>query len=93
MATLFVRHRVEDFDRWKAGYDERSGLRDEMGVREAGIFQATEDPSDLTVYHVFDSVPAAREFASDPRLAEAMEQIGVTGEPDVWVTKEVERTG
>jgi quinol monooxygenase YgiN len=91
MATLFVRHDVEDFDRWKGGYDEARPIRDEKGVREHGIYQGADDPNDVTVYHVFDSVEAAQEFTSDPRLREVMDQIGVTGEPQIWVTEEVER--
>lgn len=90
MATLFVRHDVEDFDRWKGGYDEARPIRDELGVRRHGIYQGTDDPNDVTVYHVFDTVEAAREFTSDPRLREVMDRIGVTGEPEIWVTEEVE---
>lgn len=89
MATLFVRHDVEDFDRWKGGYDEARSIRDEGGVREDGVYQDADDPNDVTVYHVFDSVEAAREFVSDPRLREVMGQLGVTGEPEIWVTEEV----
>jgi hypothetical protein len=91
MATLFVRHDVEDFDRWKSGYDDALPIRDEGGVREHGIYQGVDDPNDVTVYHVFDSVEAAREFTSDPRLREKMNEIGVTGEPQTWLTEEVER--
>jgi quinol monooxygenase YgiN len=91
MATLFVRHDVEDFNRWKSGYDEARPIRDEKGVREHGIYQGADNPNDVTVYHVFDSVEAAQEFTSDPRLRDVMDQIGVTGEPQIWVTDEVER--
>jgi hypothetical protein len=89
MATLFVRHDVEDFDRWKRGYDEARSIRDDGGVRADGIYQGADDPTDVTVFHRFDSADAARAFVSDPRLREAMEQLGVTGEPEIWITEEV----
>lgn len=95
MATMFVRHTVEDFDRWRRGYDDADAraLRAELGVREAGIYRGADDPADVTVYHVYDSVEEARAFASDPRLRAKMEAIGVIGEPTVWITREVVREG
>ncbi|HKJ35869.1 MAG TPA: hypothetical protein VKA36_04815 [Solirubrobacterales bacterium] len=92
MATAFVRHEVEDWDRWKQGYDRNGQLRAEGGVREAGIYQAHDNPNDVTVYHVFDSVEDAQAFLGNQDLAEAMKEIGVVGEPQMWITTEVERT-
>jgi hypothetical protein len=90
MARLFVRHDVADFDRWRSGYDdaERAGLRRELGVRADGVYQAADRSTDVTVWHDFDSVEAARSFVSDPRLAAAMADLGVTGEPQIWITTE-----
>jgi hypothetical protein len=90
MARLFVRHDVADFDRWKTGYDDvaATGLRAELGVRDAGVYQAADRPTDVTVWHDFDSVASAQTFVSDPRLAAAMADLGVTGEPQIWITVE-----
>ncbi|HLE81650.1 MAG TPA: hypothetical protein VJA25_10190 [Dehalococcoidia bacterium] len=35
MATLFVKHRVADFAKWKKVYDEVDGLRKEHGITAA----------------------------------------------------------
>jgi len=88
MARLFVRHDVADFDRWRAGYDsdEAIGLRDGLGVRADGVHQAVDRATDVTVWHDFDSVEAAQAFVSDPRLAGAMADFGVIGEPQIWIT-------
>jgi hypothetical protein len=90
MARLFVRHDVADFDRWKSGYDDagRAELRSELGVRADGIYQAADRSTDVTVWHDFDSVDAAQSFVSDSRLAAAMADLGVTGEPQIWITVE-----
>jgi hypothetical protein len=90
MARLFVRHDVADFDRWKSGYNDaaRSQLRTELGVRADGVYQAADRATDLTVWHDFDSVEAAQSFVADPRLASAMADLGVTGEPQIWITTE-----
>ena len=37
MATLFVKHAVEDYARWKSGYDEFAPIREEGGVTAASV--------------------------------------------------------
>lgn len=88
MARLIVRHTVEDYARWRTGYDEAKDLRDEMAVQSDAIFRAVDDGNDLTVTHDFASVDAAKTFVADPRLAAAMKEIGVTGEPQIWIVEE-----
>lgn len=90
MVRLFIRHDVADFDRWKVGYSDSTGdaLRAEHGVRDPAVFRDADRPNDVTVCHDFDSVESARAFASDPRLSAAMADLGVAGEPQVWIATE-----
>lgn len=87
MATLFVRHRVKEFGAWKAVYDEFDSERKTMGVVDHGVYQEDNDPNDVTVYHRFNDMNAAKAFAGSSRLKEIMEKAGVTGTPDMWFTK------
>ena len=84
MATLFVRHEVEDFRRWKAAYDAFDAERQTMGVIGHGVYQADENPNDVTVYHHFETMEAARAFGGSARLQEVMEEAGVVGPPTIW---------
>ena len=86
MVTMFVRHRVSDFSAWKVAYDEFDAERTSLGVRGDGVFQSDEDPNDVTVFHEFDSIESAREFADSERLKTAMQNAGVVGAPDIWFT-------
>jgi len=86
MATLFVRHRVEDFRIWKAAYDAFNAERQKMGVVGHGVYQTEGDPNEVTVYHHFESMDEAKAFADSPRLKEVMESAGVTGVPEAWFT-------
>jgi quinol monooxygenase YgiN len=86
MATLFVRHKVRDFGAWKAAYDRFDAERKTMGVAGHGVFQAEDDPNEVTVYHEFASMDAAKAFAGSARLKEVMESAGVAGAPDIWFT-------
>lgn len=87
MATLFVRHKVKDFGTWKSAYDDFDHDRQSMGVTGHGVYQADGDPNDVTVYHDFESMDAAKSFAASARLKEAMEAAGVVGAPDMWFTR------
>lgn len=84
MATLFVRHEVADFGKWKQAYDAFDEERKTMGVTGDGVYQADGNPNDVTVYHHFASMDAAKAFARSDRLKEVMKGAGVTGEPDIW---------
>lgn len=89
MIRMFVRHTVADFARWKKGYDSFDTERKDMGVRGAAVFQAADKPNDVTVWHDFETLDAAREFVSSPRLKEVMKDAGVASEPTIWFVKQV----
>jgi quinol monooxygenase YgiN len=89
MATLFVRHTVADFDAWKKAYDEFGPQRDALGVTGHGVYQTDGNPNDVTVYHHFDSMGAAKAFMANPKLHEAMKTAGVQGQPTFWFTNRV----
>ena len=57
-----------------------------MGVTGQGVYQAEENPNDVTVYHHFESMDAAKAFMGSDRLREVMQRGGVQGEPTVWFT-------
>jgi quinol monooxygenase YgiN len=86
MATLFVRHDVADFDTWKKAYDAFDDERQSLGVIGQGVYRAEDNPNDITVYHHFKSMDAAKAFMQSDQLREVMQQAGVTGDPKVWFT-------
>jgi len=89
MATLFVRHSVGDFDVWKRAYDDFDAVRRSSGVTADGVYQADGNPNDVTVFHDFDSMEAAKAFAASAELREAMVGAGVQGEPTIWFANKV----
>lgn len=87
MATLFVRHKVADYDKWRKAYDDFDAERQSMGVTSHGVYQLDGDSNDVTVYHEFGSAEGAKAFATSPRLREVMANAGVQGAPTVWITQ------
>jgi len=89
MAMLIVRHQVEDFDRWRSGYDANAEVRTNGGVTHQMVYRSADDSNDVTVMHMFDSVDAAKAFAGSPELKAAMAELGVVGAPQIWFVEEV----
>ena len=89
MATLFVRHQVTDYAVWRSIYDAFEPTRTALGVTEAVVYQATDDPNEVTATHEFASLDAAKAFAGSPELRNAMHDAGVVGAPTVWFTQRV----
>ena len=87
MATLFVRHTVADYAAWRRVYDAFGDRRKAMGVTSDGVYQLDGNPNDVTVYHEFGSVEAAKALIESPELREAMTSAGVVGAPQFWITQ------
>jgi hypothetical protein len=88
MVTMFVRHTILDYDAWRAVYDEFESHHPQFGVRAESVYQAVDNPNDVTVTHAFDDVASARAFIEGDEVRAAMEKAGVTGEPEIWFAEE-----
>jgi len=90
MATVAVRHTVEDFDSWRVGYDEHGTVRKEHGCLGATVLRGEGNPNEVLVLTQWPSLKEAHAFASDPSLAEAMKRAGVVGAPRIEFYDEAE---
>jgi hypothetical protein len=86
MATMFVRHTVKDYKTWRKAYDGFAPTQKAKGVTAEAVYQAADNPNDLTVTHEFATVGAAQAFVTSAELKKAMENAGVVGAPTVWIT-------
>jgi hypothetical protein len=91
MATLLVRHRVRDYDRWKAVFDAHAPDRARAGSLGGRVFRDGDDPEDVVVMLEWDDLDGARDFAEREELAAIMENAGVMGEPEFVFMVEVDR--
>ncbi len=86
MATLFVRHTVADYAVWRKAFDDFQATGREHGIRSAAVYQAADNPNDVTVTHDFDTPEIARAFTQAEGLKIAMQKAGVSGPPTMWIT-------
>jgi heme-degrading monooxygenase HmoA len=89
MTTMFVRHTVSNYKAWRKFYDEFAPVQKAKGVTAQAVYQAADNPNDVTVTHDFATLEAARAFVSSEELKKTMQNAGVIGAPTIWFTNKV----
>jgi quinol monooxygenase YgiN len=90
MASMFVRHKVADYAKWKSAYDAFD--KKSRGVKAASVYRDADDANTIIVTHKFKDINAAKAFASSEDLRSAMAQAGVNGQPEIWFGEDVEHS-
>jgi heme-degrading monooxygenase HmoA len=89
MPYILVRHKVNDYAKWKPLFDAHEG-RKAAGSQGGRIFRTAEDPNELVVLMEWDTLDKARAFAHSDDLRKTMEKAGVADQPDVYFLEEIE---
>jgi len=84
MTTLFVRHQVADYAKWRQIYDNFAPTQQRLGVKAQAVYRAADNPNDVTVTHEFAALDAAQQFAGSDDLRNAMSDAGIIGQPSIW---------
>ena len=90
MTTVAVRHRVANFDTWKLGYDSHGVVRKELGCTGDMLLRDASDPNEVLVLTFWPTAANAQAFATDPRLPEVMQKVGVISEPRIEIYEETD---
>jgi heme-degrading monooxygenase HmoA len=102
MPYMLVRHKVEDYERWKPGFEEDGATRKESGSKGVRLFRNADDPSETVILLEWDDLAQtvillewddlenARQFAQSDDLRETMQRVGVADQPDIFFLEEVE---
>jgi hypothetical protein len=88
MTTVFIRHRVADYNAWKAAFDGHGSVRREHGLVDNGPLRDEDDNNMVTIQLDTDDSARAREFLAYDGLRDAMEGAGVVSQPDVWIASD-----
>jgi quinol monooxygenase YgiN len=84
MVYVHVRHNVEDYSRWREGFDNHASVRRAGGAtEETYVMRSVDDPNALTVIMGWTDLEKAKAFTQSAALKNAMEKAGVTGPPEV----------
>ena len=84
MTTILVRHKVQDYEKWKSTYDTLDSFHRSYKVKSAQIFRNADNPNEVVVLTEMDNIDDARQFAQSDGLKSAMQNAGVADQPDVY---------
>ena len=90
MATTIINsHKVENFTKWKEGFDAGANMRKELGIVIKGVFQSIDDESHVTIISEMPSPETAKAILSSPQLKEASQKSGVISAPEIKLLNQV----
>ena len=78
---MTVIHKVSNFTKWKASYEEHDSMRLANGIHSYVIGRGVQDTNMVLVAVKADDMAKAKAFAKDPSLKKAMQKGGVKGTP------------
>jgi len=84
MAHLLVRHRVADFDRWKAVFDGHAAAQRAAGITVTRVMRNVEDPGEVILLFDVEDVERAKAFVFSPQVPGAQQESGVLDRPDIY---------
>jgi len=91
MTTIFLKHTVEDYDSWKAGFDDHATTREAYGSPEDyRLFRVAENPNEIVMVGEWESAEAFQRFMEESDVKEKMGELGVISEPEVYILEETE---
>jgi hypothetical protein len=90
MPYLLVRHKVEDYARWKPIFDADAATRRASGSQGGRLFRNASDPNELVILFELADLEKARQYTQSEELRGKMQQAGVADQPDIYFLEEVE---
>jgi hypothetical protein len=83
MVHMLVRHKVEEFGKWKPIYDEHQEARAAAGLKDLHLWHNIDDPNEIVLLFEISDVEKAKAFVQSPDLKERMAAAGVISTPDI----------
>ena len=91
MPYLLIRHKVEDYAKWKPLFDEHGTTREAAGSRGGYVLRNTNDRNEIVILLEVDDIERCRQLVESEDLKETMQRSGVADTPDVYYLEEADR--
>lgn len=85
MPTIFLQHRVADYESWRPAYDEDVERRSAAGLSEIGVFRKTGDENLVLLVWGAENVESFQAMLNSEDLKHKMQKAGVVSEPEIWI--------
>lgn len=90
MPYVLIRHKVEDYGKYKTIFDQHAATREASGSQGGRLFRNANNPNEIVSLIEWDDLEKAQQFAQSDDLREKMQHAGVADHPDVYFLEEVE---
>jgi quinol monooxygenase YgiN len=90
MPSMFIKHRVADYAKWKPLFDEHEPARREAGAIAHSLHRDADDPNVVILTFTVKDLSRAKEFAASENMRSTMERAGVEGRPEIWFAEDLE---
>jgi quinol monooxygenase YgiN len=87
---LHVAFKVEDYSRWKEGYDASLEQRKASGEGSFQVYRNVDDPNTVTVLSVQQSAERVQAFMDSPDLQARMKAAGITQTGQMLILEETD---
>jgi heme-degrading monooxygenase HmoA len=91
MDHVFVRHRVDDYPKWKEIFDNFIDTRKSYGEKSFQVLQHDEDMNNLFLMFAWDNKENAQRFFESSELRDTMQRAGVAEAPEIHFLNEADK--
>lgn len=90
MVYLLLRYTVEDYGRWKEGFDSHLAARQAGGAtNEAYVMRNVDNAQEIIILLGWHDLVSVRAFTKSVSLQTVLKQMGVVGLPEITVLNSV----
>ncbi len=90
MATLLVKHRVANFEKWRQVFDRLEPLREKHGFVAHSVHRDAADPNVVVIVNHVKDMAEAKNYGQSQELHDAMAEAGVQGALEISFLTDVE---
>lgn len=91
MVTVFIRHRVKNYPKWRKVFDGFLPNRRAGGEISFVIGHVSKKKKNLCLVFQWDSAANAAKFLKSRELKAAMKKSGILEKPDVFIIEELDK--
>lgn len=89
MKYLWVKQKIENYDKWLAIFKSHEKAQHEAGLRDCQLFCDENDPNTVICFFKVTDEEKAKEFTTSPQAEQGKDDSGVVGEPEVFWLEEL----
>ena len=91
MLHVIVRVTFEDYETWKAVFDEAGNLRKAYGSNGVRVFRNRDKQKEALILGEYEDLEKVRQMFQSPEFREATRRGGVAGPPEVTFLEQVDQ--